>query len=55
MFLKLRAMTINVSMAQAAILKCDVCDVAMISTPIVVISHLHDLLYNQYIENTCCY
>ena len=42
-------------MLTSAILKVDiVCDVAMTSTPKVLTTELHDLLYNQYIGNTCC-
>ena len=33
----------------------DVCDVAMMSTPNVIMTELPDLLYNQCIDNTCCY
>ena len=37
-------------------LKFDViCDVAMTSTPNVLTTELHDLLYNQCIGNMCCY
>ena len=40
----------------SAILTVDVlCDVAMTSTPNVLMTELLDLLYNQYIDNTCCY
>ena len=40
----------------SAILKVDiVCDVVMTSTPNVLTAELHDLLYNQCIDNTCCY
>ena len=42
-------------MLTSAILKVDiVCDVAMTSTPNVLTTELSDLLYNQYIGNTCC-
>ena len=38
----------------SAILKVDVvCDVAMTSTPNILTTELHDLLYNQCIDNTC--
>ena len=40
----------------SAILNVDVvCDVAMMTTPNVLTTELHDLLYNQCIDNTCCY
>ena len=39
----------------STILKFDVCDVAMTSTPNVLTTELRDLLYNQYIGNTCFY
>ena len=40
----------------SAILKFDVVwDVAMTSTPNVLTTQLRDLLYNQCIDNTCCY
>ena len=40
----------------SAILKFDViCDIAMTSTPSVLMAELRDLLYNQCIDNTCCY
>ena len=42
-------------MLMSAILKVDVvCDVAMTSTPNVVTTEVRDLLYNQWIDNTCC-
>ena len=38
------------------ILKVDVvCDVEMTSTPNVLTTELRDPLYNQRIDNTCCY
>ena len=40
----------------SAILKVDiVCDVTMTSSPNVLTTKLLDLLYNQCIDNTCCY
>ena len=40
----------------SAILKVDfVCDVSMMSTPNVLMTELRDLLYNQCIDNMCCY
>ena len=40
----------------SAVLKIDVvCDVAMTSTPNVLTTELGDLLYNQCIDNMCCY
>ena len=40
----------------SAILKVDVvCDIAMTSTCNVLTTELRDLLYNQCIDNTCCY
>ena len=40
----------------SAILKVDiVCDVAMTSSPNVLTTELRDVLYNQCIDNTCCY
>ena len=40
----------------SVILKVDVvCDVAMTSNPNVLTTELCDHLYNQYIDNTCCY
>ena len=40
----------------SVILKVDVaCDIAMTSTPNVLTTELPDLLYNQCIDNTCCY
>ena len=40
----------------SAILKVDiVCDVAMTSTPNILTGELRDVLYNQCIDNMCCY
>ena len=39
----------------SAIMKVDVCDVAMTSTPNFLTTELRDLLYNQCIDNACCY
>ena len=40
----------------SVILKFEVlCDVAMTSAPNILTTELHDLLYNQCIDNTCCY
>ena len=40
----------------SAILKADVvCDFVMTSTPNVLTTELHDLLYNQYNDNMCSY
>ena len=40
---------------EAVLLKGDVCDVAMTSTQNVLKTELRDCLYNQCIDNTCCY
>ena len=43
-------------MLTSAILKVDViCDIAMTSSPNVLTTELRDVLYNQCIDNTCCY
>ena len=43
-------------MLTSAILNVDVvCDVAMASTPNVLMTELRDLLYNQSIDDRCCY
>ena len=40
----------------SAILKTDVvCDVAMMSIPNILTTELHDLLYDQCIDNICCF
>ena len=39
----------------SAILKIDACEVAMTSTPNVLMTELGDLLYNQCIDNLYCY
>ena len=47
--------TINF-MVTSTILKIDVeCDVTMTSTSNILTTELRDLLYNQCIDNTCCY
>ena len=46
----------NSCMLMSAILKVDVLsNVTMTSTPNVLTTELRDLLYNQCIDNTCCY
>ena len=42
-------------MLTSAILKVDfICDVVMTSTPNVLMAEVQDLLYNQFIDSTCC-